>query len=73
MSAREQYEPGASECPVCSIVTFVSTGPAVRIGGFLLRELADGSLWLENEIGEGMQVQASRLEVALLKFMTENF
>lgn len=56
-----------------NIVTFVSTGPTIRVGDFLLRELADGSLWIENEIGEGMQVEPARLELFLRKFMRDNF
>jgi hypothetical protein len=56
-----------------SIVAFTSTGPTVRIGGFLLRELADGSLWLENEIGEGMQVRPALLKPWLARFMAKYF
>lgn len=56
-----------------SIVAFTSTGPTVRIGGCLLRQLADGSLWLENEIGEGMQVKPKLLESCLTRFMAKHF
>lgn len=56
-----------------SIVTFTSTGPTVRIGGCLLRQLTDGSLWLENEAGEGMQVKPQLLESCLTKFMAKHF
>ncbi len=56
-----------------SIVSFTSTGPTVRIGGCLLRQLADDSLWLENEIGEGMQVKPQLIESCLMKFMAKHF
>ena len=56
-----------------SIVSFVSSGPTIRIGGMLLRQLDDGSLWLENEIGEGMQVKPKLLESCLERFMAKHF
>ena len=56
-----------------SIVAFTMSGPTVRVGGFLLRELVDKSLWLENEIGEGMQVQPEKLESWLRQFHNKNF
>lgn len=52
-----------------SIVEFVNTGPAFRVGGFVLRRLADGSLWLENAEGEGMQFKPQMLE----RFFKEMF
>lgn len=45
----------------------------MRIGGILVRKLSDGSCWLENEIGEGMQIKSDALEQALLKFFNDNF
>lgn len=56
-----------------SIVAFTSNGPTVRIRGILLRELVDGSIWLENEVGEGMQVTSDKLEPLLRKFFNEHF
>ena len=56
-----------------SIVAFTATGPTVRIGGCLLRQLSDNSIWLENEIGEGMQVNPKLLESCLTKFMAKHF
>lgn len=77
MKTNETQSPGSLH-PVVrpsrqSIVAFTSTGPTVRIGGCLLRQLADESLWLENEIGEGMQVKPQLLESCLMKFMAKHF
>ena len=77
MSQPETPKPGSQQQVVRpsrqSIVAFTTTGPAVRIGGFLLRQLGDNSLWLENEIGEGLQVKPQLLESCLMKFMAKHF
>lgn len=52
---------------------FVSTGPTIKVGGFLLRELSDGTIWIESEFGEGMTVRPEHLAPVLEKFFSDNF
>ena len=56
-----------------SIMEYVSTGITIRVGGFVLRELANGEMWLENEAGEGMIVPPHLIEALLRNFHEENF
>ena len=49
------------------------TGEEIVIGDFIIRKLKDGSLWLEFETGEGMQVQEDKFEDAIRQFFAENF
>ena len=55
------------------VVEFVSTGPSIQVGPYLIRQLLDGSIWMENEIGEGMQVKASFLHANLDRFWNKHF
>ncbi len=52
---------------------FVSTGKSLQVGGFLIRQLSDKSIWIENEIGEGMQSDTARVESLLRNFHADNF
>ena len=56
-----------------SLVDFTRDGPTVHVGGFLIRELRDGSLWIQNEIGEGMQCQPKHFLPALREFFNTHF
>lgn len=59
--------------PSKSIVNFVRTGKELEIGRITLRKLKDGSIWMENAAGEGMQVAVEKLELPLWRFFDENF
>jgi len=56
-----------------SIVEFTSNGPTIKVGSMTIRELADGSIWLENKIGEGMQVASENLESILIWYHHNHF
>ena len=59
-----------------SIDAVIGEGPSVHVGEILLRELKDGSIWMEQADGEGMQVKGlslTRLEAQLQGFYDENF
>lgn len=56
-----------------SCFKFISTGPKIQIGEFTVRQLGDGSIWIENESGEGMQAQVCDMEPLIKEFFRENF
>ena len=56
-----------------SVLVFLAgVGITIQIGHVLLRPLVDGSYWIENGEGEGMQVSADAIERLLTDFLEEN-
>lgn len=45
----------------------------IAIGGFKLITFHDGSAWILNEIGEGMQTDTATLSKAIATFWKRNF
>lgn len=56
-----------------NVFEFVSKGRDLRIGKFIVRNLSDGSTWIENEIGEGAQLKTELVEAAIKKLFDDNF
>lgn len=56
-----------------SVGSFVKTGPELKIGELTIRKLSDGTIWLEKDDGEGMQMSLDFFEKQLLKIFEENF
>ncbi len=52
---------------------FLENGDSIEVGDFTLRELKDGSFFIEHESGEGMQVSADVFEELISDFYKEHF
>lgn len=56
-----------------TISEFTRSGPEIKIGEFTLRQLEDGTIWIEKADGEGMQTSQTSHELCLISFYEENF
>jgi hypothetical protein len=45
----------------------------IKLGKLLIMKFDDGSIWIENEVGEGMGVSEKELEDLLLQFWEDTF
>lgn len=60
--------------PTETIEDFVSgTGFSIRVGQYEIRELRDGTFYIEHSSGEGMQVRQDKLEALITQFYADNF
>lgn len=48
-------------------------GFSIRVGQYEIRELNDGSFWIEHNSGEGMQIKKDTLEALITQWYTDNF
>ena len=56
-----------------SVVADEKNVVCLTIGDFTIKPYQHGGFWMENELGEGMQVREELLERALREFWHENF
>jgi hypothetical protein len=49
------------------------TGREITIGQYTIRELADGSFFIEHDSGEGTQVSKDSLEANITQFYADYF
>jgi hypothetical protein len=52
---------------------FLENGASIEIGEFTIRELKDGSFFIERESGEGIEVAEDELEDLIFDFYKESF
>lgn len=55
------------------VAMFLGLGPTIHAGKMTIRQLADSSIWIENEDGEGMQIGHEKFGKAVREFYRKEF